>query len=382
MNSRQQFARTPSYHIRGAAARARRSLIASPRPSCGIGMTAMRSRRSRRARADARTDWRRLRRDRRAATDCGRGSRRATAGPEREQGFARIHAGALRAAAARAARSARPACRERLAASSSPGSAAAGSLSASGGPSACSMSATRQAAGAQQGGGPPRQATMVDSKPERAWPAIENEIDAARRGRPAHAARWSARRARAVGGGRNDGLAGAQAGRGRQDGAGHAPRWCRARRLPVPPPGSGRLRQHQGQRARPERGQSFRGVVNDRSCGPPPIVHMRDQRIEGRPALGGVEPRDRFAIGRIGAKAVDRLGRKRHQSAGAQDLRSLLDDGGVGRPHTRCKAYIHQFKHKAYNVVAAHPCPNVCPRTRSFRQRRARRPERASPRRP
>ena len=36
------------------------------------------------------------------------------------------------------------------------------------------------------------------------------------------------------------------------------------------------------------------------------------------PALGGIEPRDRFAIGRVGAEAVDRLGRKRDEPAVAR----------------------------------------------------------------
>ena len=45
------------------------------------------------------------------------------------------------------------------------------------------------------------------------------------------------------------------------------------------------------------------------------VRHMRDQRIEARAALGRIEPRDRFAVGGVGAEAVDRLGRKRDQPA-------------------------------------------------------------------
>ena len=45
------------------------------------------------------------------------------------------------------------------------------------------------------------------------------------------------------------------------------------------------------------------------------IADMGDQRIEGGPALGLVEPRDRGRIGGIGAKAVDGLGRERDQPA-------------------------------------------------------------------
>ena len=45
------------------------------------------------------------------------------------------------------------------------------------------------------------------------------------------------------------------------------------------------------------------------------IEHMRDQRIERRPALGGIEPRDGGAVGGVGAEAVDGFGRKRDQAA-------------------------------------------------------------------
>jgi len=46
---------------------------------------------------------------------------------------------------------------------------------------------------------------------------------------------------------------------------------------------------------------------------------MGDQGIEARALLGSIDPRDRFRIGRIGAKAVDRLGRERHEAAAPQD---------------------------------------------------------------
>ena len=45
------------------------------------------------------------------------------------------------------------------------------------------------------------------------------------------------------------------------------------------------------------------------------VADMGDQRIEGRPALGLVEPRDRRRIGGVGAEPVDGLGRERDQPA-------------------------------------------------------------------
>ena len=80
------------------------------------------------------------------------------------------------------------------------------------------------------------------------------------------------------------------------------------------------FRQHQRQRPRPERlGQPQRGGVEPADLpGGGEIADMGDQRIEGRPALGLVEPRDRRGIGGVGAEAVDGLGRERDQPALAQ----------------------------------------------------------------
>ena len=54
------------------------------------------------------------------------------------------------------------------------------------------------------------------------------------------------------------------------------------------------------------------------------VDHMRDQRIERRPALGLVEPRHRLAVAGVGAEAVDRLGRKRDQPAAREHARGQL----------------------------------------------------------
>ncbi len=60
------------------------------------------------------------------------------------------------------------------------------------------------------------------------------------------------------------------------------------------------------------------------------IGDVGDQRIEGRPALGRVKPRDRLAIGGVGAEPVNGLGRKRDQAAGREAAHRLGDRGGVG----------------------------------------------------
>ena len=53
------------------------------------------------------------------------------------------------------------------------------------------------------------------------------------------------------------------------------------------------------------------------------IGDVGDQRIEGRPALGRVEPRHGLAVGGVGAEPVDRLGRKRDEAAGREAARRL-----------------------------------------------------------
>ena len=59
---------------------------------------------------------------------------------------------------------------------------------------------------------------------------------------------------------------------------------------------------------------------------------MGDQRIEARPALGGIEPGDGLAIAGIGAEPIDGLGRERDQPAGGKA-------GGGGRDRRRVSAF-------------------------------------------
>ena len=73
------------------------------------------------------------------------------------------------------------------------------------------------------------------------------------------------------------------------------------------------------------------------------IGDMRDQRVEGRPALGGVEPGDGLAIAGIGAEAVDGLGRKRDQPAWPQAARRRRNACGIVLHHARSRLGGHRF---------------------------------------
>ncbi len=105
----------------------------------------------------------------------------------------------------------------------------------------------------------------------------------------------------------------------------------------------GLFRQHQRQRSGPERaGKLLGGGIE----APEPArgVHagdMGDQRIEARPALGGVEPGDGLAIAGVGAEPIDGLGRERDQPAGGKaggrrrDRRRDLVALGLQHPRSR-----------------------------------------------
>ena len=103
---------------------------------------------------------------------------------------------------------------------------------------------------------------------------------------------------------------------------------------------AGALLQHQRQRSRPERrGEPFgRGVEHREPLGGGEVEHMRDQRIERRPALGGVEPRHRRAVGGVGAEAVDGLGRKRDQAAVGEADRGIGDGDEFGGDAGACRS--------------------------------------------
>ena len=95
-----------------------------------------------------------------------------------------------------------------------------------------------------------------------------------------------------------------------------------------------------GQNASRQRG---RGCVE---AGDPPggfeIADMGDQRIEGRPALGLVEPGNGRRVGGVGAEPIDGLGRERDQPAFRQAARGRGHGGLIGRQNWRCQAHIHR----------------------------------------
>ncbi|MGY4486078.1 hypothetical protein ACVWWR_005269 [Bradyrhizobium sp. LM3.2] len=58
---------------------------------------------------------------------------------------------------------------------------------------------------------------------------------------------------------------------------------------------------------------------------------MRNQRIEGRPPLGGVKMGDRAGISSVRPEPVDRLGRERDQPAAGQYPGGSFRAGLAGR---------------------------------------------------
>ena len=296
------------------AARASRSLMASPRPSCGIRMTAMR-------RAPAASSARRCENRLAAAStrsprgdrlSVGAGGRRRAEG---QQGFAGLQreSASSRSPALRRVMRGEHAGRER--ALLPPAGASA---------SACAEHAldvrARQPAGPQQRGSP-RQDTIVEFNADRARSAVDDQVD------PAAQIGQHMRRA-----GRRH-VAGA-VGRGRD----HRPAECRKQRLratgcagtrtaTVSSPAGARSATGQsgrfgstsvsgpGQNAAASRSRV--GVESARAARAASMIgDMRDQRIEGRPALGLVEPRDRLAVG-----ARRRPGRRRSRSGRRQARR-------------------------------------------------------------
>ena len=117
-----------------------------------------------------------------------------------------------------------------------------------------------------------------------------------------------------------------------------APRWCRDRRSPDRRPGS-RPPWAAPASAAPARTprRAARASASKRASRARrrEVGDVGDQRIERRPALGLVEPRDGARRGRVGAEAVDGLGREGDQAAGGKDARRVRNRGGVGPRRTR-----------------------------------------------
>ena len=104
-----------------------------------------------------------------------------------------------------------------------------------------------------------------------------------------------------------------------------------------------RFRQHQRQRARPERlGQrGRRRVETGDPAGGGEVADMGDQRVEGRPALGAVDAGDRGRIGGVGTEPIDGLGRERDQPALGQHARRRRHGSLAGGQNLGFQADIH-----------------------------------------
>jgi hypothetical protein len=100
---------------------------------------------------------------------------------------------------------------------------------------------------------------------------------------------------------------------------------------------AGSFRHHQGQRSRPERvGKPLRRrIENAKPAGGSRFLHMRNQRIEGRPPLRRIEARDGLGVGCIGAQPVDGLGRECDEPPAAQDASRFRNRRRAGRHDPR-----------------------------------------------
>ena len=322
----------PMQAHRGAAARCSRSLIASPRPWCGTGMTAM-------AAAPAASSARRC--ENRLAAASMRSPRfreiehGLAAGPGRaraegEQRFAGAHLGRVEPQSrlrriVRGEQAGRePGLVRRCGAASAGASASA--------PSACSIAARGRPPG-RSSTGEPRQATMVEFDADRRRPAVDDQVDAA------------AQIGEHMGGGGRRDVAGA-VGRGRhhraaecrQDGArnrmvGHAHADGieaggrklgdrTVRRLSATPASAAPARSADRRSAAASNRASRRAPATSPTCA--------ISGLNAGAALGGKEARDRLAVGGIGAEPIDGLGWKRDEPAGSKRARRRAD-----RPRAR-----------------------------------------------
>ena len=180
---------------------------------------------------------------------------------------------------------------------------------------------------------------MVDSMPTWVGAAVEDEIDAAvevgahmLRQSSATRGRTDWRRARPPA------CRMPSADRARPDAPARAPRSSRVRRSPTPTTGQPSAFGNTsvsgpGQNASASFFARNEKRANAKRRGG--ARHMRDQRIEARPALRRIEPRDRLAVRRVCAEPVDRLGRKRDEPALGKHARCRRDRVVIGVEHTR-----------------------------------------------
>ena len=109
--------------------------------------------------------------------------------------------------------------------------------------------------------------------------------------------------------------------------------------------GVGAARQHQRQRAGPEAGGQRAGLGREdgEALGGGEVGDVDDERVERGPPLGGEDAGHGAVAQRVGAEAVDGLGRKGDELARAQEARGGAEaalgsgkDDGVPLGHRRC----------------------------------------------
>ena len=197
--------------------------------------------------------------------------------------------------------------------------------------------ARRRAAAASGDRG--RRRWSIRCRPRR--PAIEDQVDAAAQVGRAHAPRWSARHGRSGWRtARPPACRARAAGPAPPDGRARAWRCCRAPRSQDPRPGSSARFfstsvSGPGQNAAASRSAAASNAASRsrrRDVGTCAISGLNDG-----PALGGIEPRDRLAVGGVGAEPVDRLGRERDQPAGGEAARRFGDRRRRPRARTRVR---------------------------------------------
>ena len=218
--------------------------------------------------------------------------------------------------------------------------------------------------GRNSAGGSAVQSTIVDSTPIGVTTAVKNQVHAAVeigehvRGRGRAGAREAIRARR-----RHRHAAGfhqrpGHAVRRHPHGHGRQARRHRIRHR-------GLLRQHKGERSRPEcqRQRSRRG----RHSGghEPELPHVRDVHDErvGRGApLRLEDPLHGRRVERVGAEAVHRLGRERDQAAAANHVRGLRDHLRVGPLRIHC----HHTRHRRMSSPSSTPLPSSSSITRPY----------------
>ncbi len=97
----------------------------------------------------------------------------------------------------------------------------------------------------------------------------------------------------------------------------------------------GFARHHKAQRSRPERQRQLARLCVELSQrkGGLGIRHMRDQRVEGGPSLGGIDLGHSDVIRRICTQSIDSLGREGHELPVSEG--SCSGGNVIGRGHAQ-----------------------------------------------